>query len=172
MQQPLTAAQRNRITIQVYGLPAPQGSKRLVGRGRATRMVEASRHLPAWRKAVTAAARAALEQHPDWNRDHQYVTMHVTFSLPRPRLHYRTGRFANLLREDAPVHHARTPDLDKLVRGICDALTAAGVYADDSRVAQVLARKCYASAASLPPGVLDRPGARIVLTGGTDTWAS
>jgi len=153
----------HRLTITVYGTPQPQGSKRHVGKGV---MIESNqRDLQTWREDVKLAALRALEDTPGWLRDYSIVTAHMTFTLPRPKGHYRTGKFASLLRDNAPQLHGRKPDLDKLIRSTGDALTAAGVYVDDSRLAQVFAVKGYTSFRSIPPGTLDRPGARIILQG-------
>lgn len=62
------------------------------------------------------------------------VALEVTFTLPRPKAHYRTGRNSHLLRDNAPHRPDRLPDLDKLLRSTMDALTAAGVWADDAQV--------------------------------------
>lgn len=153
------------LTITVYGLPAPQGSKRHVGNGR---MIESNQKtLNTWREDVKLAALRALEDAPSWQRQLVALTAHMTFTLPRLKSHYRSGKFAHLLRDDAPVFQSAKPDLDKLIRSTGDALTAAGVYADDARVVQVFARKCYPSSTGNPPGALDRPGARIILNGVT-----
>lgn len=157
----LTTTKPYRLHITVYGLPAPQGSKRHVGRGI---MVESSKHLAPWREDVKQAALRALEEHPEWERDYPYVTARMVFTLPRPRVHYRTGKFAHLLRDGAPRLHAVKPDLDKLVRSTGDALTTAGVYADDCRLAAVYALKTYPTAPGNPQA-MDRPGALITLTG-------
>lgn len=159
-----TTAQANRLVIEVYGLPAPQGSKRHVGNGV---MIESSKHVATWREDVKQAALRALDAHPEWDRTHPQVVMHAVFTLPRPKSHHRTGKYAHLLRDNAPVLHGGKPDLDKLLRATGDALTTAGVYADDSRIAQVFAVKCYPTTAGNQPGALDRPGARIVLSGAT-----
>lgn len=152
-----------RLTIEVFGLPAPQGSKRHVGNGR---MVESSKKVQPWRQDVKHAALAALEQAPEWDRELALVAMHVTFSLPRPVSHHRTirGQRTALLHEWAPALSGTKPDLDKLLRSTCDALTTAGVYADDARLCHIYATKAYVSSSALPVGVLDRPGAQIVLT--------
>lgn len=152
----------SRLFFVAYGTPAPQGSKRHVGRGV---MIEQNREaLHTWRDDVKLAALAALEDAPTWARDARAVSLHVVFTLQRPRAHYRTGRLANLLRDDAPAWHGLRPDLDKLLRSTGDALTTAGVYADDARVAQVHARKVYSSTHANPTnGALPMPGARISL---------
>lgn len=145
------------LLITVCGTPAPQGSKRHVGHGV---MVESSEALAPWREDVKLAALRALEYAPDWDRDLPEVGVHVVFGFPRPRSHYRTGRHASELRPDAPHLVGKKPDLDKLLRSTGDALTAAGVWADDARMAWVFAAKTFVGPA---PGDLDRPGARIVL---------
>lgn len=49
--------------------------------------------------------------------------------------------------------HVKKPDLDKLVRGICDGLTGI-VYNDDSQVVKIISQKRYAQRE-------ERPGAHI-----------
>lgn len=153
----------HRLAFLVYGTPAPQGSKRHVGKGV---MIESNAAaVNTWREDVKLAALRALEDHPGWERDYRHVVAHMVFTLPRPQAHYRTGKFAHLLRDNAPRLHGVKPDLDKLLRSTGDALTTAGVYADDSRLAQVYAVKVYPSSTGYPPGSLDRPGARVVMQG-------
>lgn len=154
----------HQLVFDVYGTPAPQGSKRHVGRGI---MVESNAEkLRTWREDVKLAALAALEANPEWTREYRTVVAWIAFTMPRPKLHYRTGRFAHLLRDSAPHLHGTKPDLDKLLRSTGDALTAAGVYADDCRIAQVFAVKGYPVLNGHgTEGLLDRPGAHIELTG-------
>lgn len=132
--------------IRVYGTPAPQGSKRHVGHGV---MVESSKKVKPWRAAVTAEA----AQHEPL---HGPVALTLTFYLPRPRGHYRTGKYAHELRDSAPRDPAVKPDLDKLLRSTLDALTDAGLIDDDARVYSLTARKRYADDA-------ERPGALITI---------
>lgn len=63
---------------------------------------------------------------------------------PRPKSHYRTGRFSHLLRPDAPAfpHRTSTGDSDKLRRAVQDALTGV-VYRDDKLVVDGADRKDY-----------------------------
>jgi len=159
----LTETTPHKLAFLVYGTPAPQGSKRHVGNGV---MIENNKEaLTTWREDVKLAALRALDIATGWERDYRCVVAHMVFTLPRPQNHYRTGKFAHLLKDDAPRLHGVKPDLDKLLRSTGDALTAAGVYRDDCRLAQVFAVKVYPSSTGYPPGALDRPGARLVLTG-------
>lgn len=136
------------IRFFVPGIPAPQGSKRHVGRGI---LVESSKQLKPWRLDVTMLAQAAHHGDPL-----DEATVAITFVFPRPRKHYRTGRHAHELRTDAPHRHTTKPDIDKLARAVLDALTAAGVIRDDSRVADLHVTKRYG----------DQPGAHIEVADG------
>lgn len=128
------------IRLRVYGEPAPQGSKKLV-RGR---LIETSKKLPAWRKAVTDAAAYDRSMRKDQAPLEGPLETTIAFFIKRPRKHYRTGRYADQLREDAPLFCAETPDKDKLERAINDALTIAGIWHDDAQVVRSHTTKLYA----------------------------
>jgi crossover junction endodeoxyribonuclease RusA len=128
------------ITIEVRGLPAPQGSKRHVGRGI---MVESSKAVGPWREAVRAETqRVLLGTHSRW-LDGGPLAVEITFRLPRPGAHYGTGRNASKLKPSAPIFPAGRPDLDKLTRAVLDGLTAGGAWRDDSQVVSLQACKLY-----------------------------
>lgn len=128
------------ITITVYGMPAPQGSKRHVGNGV---MIESSKKVKPWRQDVAAAAVACGKMLPDGP-----VRCSMIFTLPKPK--------------SAPKHRTtypdRKPDLSKLVRSTEDALTMAAVWGDDARVVELTAAKRYPNEGL---DALDRPGAVI-----------
>lgn len=150
------------LNVTAYGTPVPQGSKT---KNRYGAIYDSNPHLGTWREDVKHAALAALEEQRGWDAlAYEVIIGRFIFTLPRPKSHYRTGKNAHLLKETAPTLHCRKPDLDKLLRSTWDALTAAGAYTDDSRVAQVIALKAYPSING-PAGVLDRPGVLIHLTG-------
>jgi crossover junction endodeoxyribonuclease RusA len=117
----------------VPGDPAPQGSKRHVGNGR---MIEASKKVAPWRAAVAQVV-AGLEFTPFDGP----VEVFATYLLARPKTVTR----------DFP---SVPPDLDKLERGLFDALTIAGVWSDDSLVVDSHPSKRYAD--GNPTGALVR----------------
>jgi crossover junction endodeoxyribonuclease RusA len=117
------------ITFDVIGRPSPQGSKKSIGNNR---FVESSKFLPAWRKAVRVAAEEAVIASM-WARVSGPVELEVMFYLDRPSSISKTQR----------PQPTVAPDLDKLVRGVGDALTGV-VYDDDSQVIRCLAWKVYA----------------------------
>lgn len=158
------------IVITVYGTPGPQGSKKPKGMRRTKNgnlvsvLAESSEKVEPWRQDVRAAAiQVAGAQ---WTPLDGPLAMRVTFTFLRPKGHYRTGRNAHLLRDTAPTRPCVYPDLSKLIRSTEDALTSAGTWADDARVADITAAKRYAGEG---PDALDRPGAviRIQTIGGT-----
>jgi Holliday junction resolvase RusA-like endonuclease len=143
------------VALTVYGLPAPQGSKRSYGPGR---MVESSKNVKPWREAVKFAALDLLKHADGWVPLDGPLMMSVVFTFARPKGHYRTGKNAHLLRGSAPARPIGYPDLSKLIRSTEDALTDAGVWADDSRVVDASAAKHYANDG---PDTLHTPGAVI-----------
>lgn len=146
------------LRIDVYGRPAPQGSKRHVGRGV---MIESSRHVKPWRQCVQAAAMEAINYRGGIYPLDGPLTVSMVFTTARPKGHYRTGRNAHLLRDAAPARPAVTPDLSKLLRSTEDALTDAGVWRDDALIVEYTrAAKVYVGA---DPDALFVPGARITI---------
>lgn len=102
-------------SFTVLGTPAPQGSKRHVGRGV---MIESSKKVRPWREAVKASAPAG----PCLDGP---IAVRMVFTVARPKSARRA--------EQVPY---RTPDLSKLARATEDAITEAGLWADDARVAE------------------------------------
>jgi len=113
MGEPVTGWQ-----LVAYGTPAPQGSKRHVGGGV---MVESSKKLRPWREDVKQAGLAAREAGAPCLDGP--VAVRMVFTLPRPKSAPKRRR-----------HPDRTPDLSKLCRAVEDAITDAGLWADDARV--------------------------------------
>lgn len=144
------------LEIHVVGVPAPQGSKKgFIAGGRAVVVDTNQPRLRTWREDVKHAALGAIELHtlPDpWQPLTGPVELDVTFLMPRPKHHFRTGKHAHLLRDNAPAAPAGKPDVDKLLRSSLDALTAAGLYRDDAQVVTLTGRKVY---------TLGHPGAVI-----------
>lgn len=116
------------IAFAVKGTPAPQGSKRgFVVNGRAVITDANPAPLKTWRDDVKAAAVDAMNGAVPFSGPVELV---VTFVLQRPKS----------VKRDLPYVR---PDLDKLARSTCDALTAAGVYRDDAQIVDMRVRKVY-----------------------------
>lgn len=167
------SAARPVLEVHVFGQPAPQGSKSAF-RNKYTgkiQQVESSKAVKPWREAVKHAALDVLAARhgttdPFWILD-QPVFIYTVFTFVRPKTHYRTGRNAHLLRDDAPAYPCtkNRNDIEKLDRSTRDALTDAGVWTDDSLVAHHDSWKVFARE---HPDALPVAGAviRIYLMGG------
>ena len=145
-------------TIRVYGDPAPQGSKRAwynAKAGRAMMRESSGDKVATWRQDVIQTVIAATDvQHAG------PVEMSAVFLFGRPKSHYGTGRNAATLKASAPrwVVEANKGDLDKLIRATGDALTVAGLLADDRLIVRLGAcEKRY-----IDPG--EKPGALLEIT--------
>lgn len=151
------------MKLTVIGTPAPQGSKSYKGRSKTGKaiMVESSKKVGPWRETVVYAARDEIANVGEWSVITDPILLKVTFSLRRPTSHYRTGKNAHLLRDSAPTRPGKYPDLSKLIRSTEDALTTAGVYADDALIVDLNASKVFAGS----PEGLDVPGAVIEIWG-------
>jgi crossover junction endodeoxyribonuclease RusA len=129
------------MRIVVDGRPVPQGSM-TASYNRKTQTAHVHHvqgaALALWRATVRQAAKSAgAELYPG------PVTLSVTFGMPRPKSHLtlRRGQYVVKMQHyyDQP---AVMPDLDKLVRGVSDALTGV-CYRDDAQIVVINASKVY-----------------------------
>lgn len=155
----MTTNLAGRTAIRIYGTPIPQGSKTPVTRKGRPALIDANAAtLAPWREHVRAEAADACTYHDTITGP---VRVWVRFTFDRPPSHYRTGRNAHLLKDTSPRFPGRScGDVDKLQRAIFDALTDARVWADDTQVVDVRARKFYADEDEY---ALDRAGVDIIL---------
>jgi Holliday junction resolvase RusA-like endonuclease len=139
------------IYIVVYGTPAPQGSKKFVGRAANGRglMVESSKKVKPWRADVKAAAESARNGAAPMDGP---LKVRMIFTLAKPLSAPKSRR----------TWAMRKPDLSKLVRSTEDALTDSGLIADDARIVD------YTRVAKVfpneDPEALEAPGVRIEIS--------
>jgi crossover junction endodeoxyribonuclease RusA len=125
------------VIIDVYGQPAPQGSKSAFIRGGRAIVTEGgsktgrSAHA-AWRQAVATAAR-------DWQQPRNRPLMDGALSV---RIDFRLTRPKSVTVKARP-HPVTKPDLDKLERAVLDSLTGI-IFGDDSQVVELHTSKRYA----------------------------
>lgn len=131
----------SRISFVVTGHPEPAGSKRAFVNPRTGRaqVVDANRKAAPWKQQVAGVV-ASLTDGVQFTGP---VRLDVTFVLARPKGHFGTGRNAGKLKRSAPAFPATRPDTTKLLRGVEDALTDAGLWRDDAQVVEQTARKEY-----------------------------
>lgn len=87
-----------------------------------------------WRKRVKHSAAVAMQGREPIART---LKLSVLFYFERPRNHYRTGKYAGLLRDDAPPDYSvdKDPDVSKLLRGTEDSMSGV-VYRDDCYIGE------------------------------------
>jgi len=132
------------LDIFVPGTPVAKGSKSAFYSKNLGRSVlyetNAERQKP-WASLIALTAKEAIDGGPVDGP----VSIDIEFGMPRPKNHFRTGKFAALLKDGAPAYHTKAPDLDKLVRCVLDALTGVAWH-DDSQVRHIIASKVYSKA--------------------------
>lgn len=133
------------VEIKVYGIPAPQGSKKFVGihNGHGIMAEDCSRTRP-WREAIKWACLQAGKPHTAGP-----VVMEMIFTMPKPKS-------APKKRKTWP---ATKPDVSKLARATEDALTQIGFYEDDARI--VGYQRLYKVYPGEDPDALASPGCVI-----------
>lgn len=150
---------RGVVQFEVWGEPAPQGSKSFKGISKQTGhaiLAESSKKVRPWRDQVAFMARAHLNRtYTRWEPITGPVHLVVEFAMPRPVSAPKTRR----------TLPATKPDLSKLLRSTEDALTTAGVWGDDGQVVDVTMRERYVATDSrvTAPGDLEHVGARITV---------
>lgn len=129
------------ITFTVVGLPVGQPRVRACVRGRHAKVYDPGT-ANGWKACVIKAAHESM-QSAQMGSFHGPVQVMITYWLPRPKGHFRTGKHAGEIRTLAPTHPAGKPDLDNLDKATLDALTNAAVWIDDSQVVVKSTAKQY-----------------------------
>jgi hypothetical protein len=152
--------------FRVYGIPKPQGSKIPGVSSKTGKMFvreQSGKGLTDWRQDVKEAALLArgvkYDVTPQADGVNEVGADIATFTgAVRLRVDFFHPRPASV-----PVkkrkHPTVAPDLDKEVRGVGDALKAAGVYKDDAQIIEIRASKRYVT-----DDPADSPGAWIVVS--------
>lgn len=128
----------NILSFTVIGTPIPQGSMQSFRRGNKTVYVPANKNLKAWREQVRAEAyKTALAEGIELplGKNKTPLALYCTFVFERPKTVPKTRKMCT------------KPDLDKLLRAICDALGNKGtgqIIEEDSRINLIAAKKRYA----------------------------
>ena len=77
------------------------------------------------------------------------IQVDMTFYMPRPKKHYRTGKYSDLLRDDTPkTWHTNKPDRDNLEKAVLDCMTKGEILKDDCIVCTGTIQKKWANAKS------------------------
>ena len=66
----------------------------------------------------------------------------LDFYCKRPKNHYRSGKYADQLKDLAPKYNTNNKDLDNMVKFVLDALNDK-LYVDDCQIIDIRCRKLY-----------------------------
>lgn len=143
------------MILAVRGVPVAQGSKRFLGVTKAGKgiIVDSKQaRLDAWRSDIIGAVERYRDKHPTVSLPYQQAVMaRMVFSFLRPKTVSPRRR----------PYMTTSPDLEKLARGACDALKAAGAIADDCLIVEYTRlAKVYCNE---DPDALEVPGLWCVL---------
>lgn len=119
-----------KISFTVYGTPVPQGSMKAFMRpgSKFPVITSANKKLKPWRQEITGCALKVFRA-PVLRPS--ALSVEIKFFLTKPES------------KSARVKYPSTkPDVDKLLRGVLDALTGVA-YEDDSQVCRVVMEKNY-----------------------------
>ena len=126
-----------KIQFQILGPPKHQQRHRHVTTGKFTRTYD-----PSAKDKTNFLLQA--KQYAPKSPIVGVVKLRVWFCMPRPKSHYRTGKFAGILKDKYKevVWHTKKSDIDNLLKLVMDSLN--GVFwKDDSQICQVIAYKLY-----------------------------
>lgn len=141
-----------RLTIYVYGRPAPQGSKDF---GSAGQLLEQSPYLPAWRQAVKVATYTAYQSAGIRHTELPLIPWPDPVTIERCTFYVHDAQ-CRAADTDEPTG---APDVDKLLRATLDALGGARqgtarLFADDSQVTRITELSKQRPAPGRPSGAL------------------
>lgn len=72
------------------------------------------------------------------------ISVDLNFFMPRPKSHYRTGRFAHNLKPSAPTWHTtRSGDIDNFIKFYLDCMSNNVIMNDDCQVCVLTSKKMY-----------------------------
>lgn len=127
----------SKIQFQILGPPRHQQRHRHVTTGKFTRTYDPSAKD---KKDFLLQAKQYAPKSPILG----VVMITVWFCVPRPKSHYRTGKYAGMLKDKHKnqVWHTKKPDIDNLLKLVMDSLNDV-FWKDDSQICSVITQKLY-----------------------------
>ena len=72
------------------------------------------------------------------------IMIKLVFTMERPKNQYRTGKYKHLLKDNVSEYHSYKPDLDNMVKLICDVIQGKDrMICDDSQICMLQAEKVW-----------------------------
>jgi len=127
------------LSFFAIGTPVGQPRSRACIRGRHAGMYDPGT-ADAWKAAVASAAKATSDGHVFDGP----IRLSLTIYMPRPKNHFKAN---GSLKPSTQRWHTSKPDRDNIEKAILDAITKAGIWADDSLVCDGRTEKVYSDTA-------------------------
>jgi len=132
------------ISFIVVGEPKAQPRPRAFARPGLGARVYDPGTAEGWKSLIAEAARPYLPAEPfDCP-----IGLSIEFNMPRPK------RLLRKCDPEGPIRHTAKPDLDNLSKAVMDALTAIGIWRDDSQVSSTTVSKWYVSKGQRPGAII------------------
>lgn len=131
------------ISFTVLGIPKGQPRPRAFHRGGKVRVYDPGT-AEGWKACVALAARPYLPEAPIDGPIH----LQIHYTLPRPKSLMRRGDPSGV------IPHTKKPDIDNINKATLDALTAIGMWRDDSQICSLSTSKYYAGKSSQPGALI------------------
>jgi len=128
----------NSILFYVPGLPKGQPRARAVAFAGRARVYDPGT-ANAWKACIIEACQKAMFDAMMQAPLLGPIELRIDLYFPRPKSHYLRGK----LRSGLPIHVTKKPDADNVCKAAQDALTAAGIWADDAQIARLYVSKSY-----------------------------
>lgn len=123
--------------FQILGPPQPQKRPRAFTRGKHAKV-----YSPTSEQKVKVSQAAHMLKGDGYYFD-DAVSVRIYYYFHRPKSHYGTGKNSNVIKDSAPHHHIKRPDLDNLNKAVLDGITDGGLWSDDSIVCHLSVVKQY-----------------------------
>lgn len=143
------------IQFTILGNPKAQKRHRTYTRGKGGKLLPFARNVDPSKtdKADMLAQIMQYAPKAPWTGP---VRMMVMWYIPRPQSHYRTGKYAGYLRDDAPIYCDKKPDIDNYMKALLDCMNGV-FFMDDCQVVRIDATKMYVD-------LNGRPGTNVVMS--------
>lgn len=140
--------------FRVWGNPVPQGSMKSYGPGRT--VADNHKVLYPWRDKIAATIRQQVRGVYPIFPQGTPVILSAAFTLQAPQS----------VRKTKPNYPVVKPDLDKLLRALCDGITGSGLWADDNQALMFrnVSKTYTANVLGASDSALSAPGVVVLLT--------
>ena len=140
------------IKLVVLGPPQAQMRHKTYSKGRGGKPLPFTKTIDPSAKAKIDFLRVVQLQAPDRPIDCP-IHLEIKLYFAWKQQHYRSGKYSDTLKDNAPVWRSKTPDADNCAKFIMDSLN--GIFwRDDGRIAHLEVRKLYSK----------KPRTEIVIT--------